>query len=205
MLDVNLSHCSNDEGVNVFYCLRIILHPTNEANRHHNLQFIRAGLKEISNRSSIKDIIFFVFFHGLCSLICSVWMSVSFNTWLTWYCPSERTINLLLCLLAFVVGASPRVPPGLAFSEGQVWEEGSQGSFYLVWLTTQSVLSGAVVRTLSVETHVVGWEEDKNTHLLLAAMLNRSLQQLKGGCIFYYSSPFWNAHHIYLKNNFHKI
>lgn len=51
----------------------------------------------------------------------------------------------LLGLLAFVVGASPRVPPGLAFGEGQVREEGGQGSFYLVRFTAQSVLSGAVV------------------------------------------------------------
>lgn len=65
-------------------------------------------------------------------------------------------MDLLLGLLAFVVGASPRVPPGLAFGEGQVGQESRQGSFYLVRLATQSVLSGAVVGTLSVEAHVVG-------------------------------------------------
>lgn len=54
-------------------------------------------------------------------------------------------IDLLLRLLALVVGASPWVPPGLAFGEGQVWEEGSEGSFYLVWFAAQSVLSRAVV------------------------------------------------------------
>lgn len=65
-------------------------------------------------------------------------------------------MDLLLGLLAFVVGAPPRVPPGLALGEGQVWEEGGQGPFYLVRFAAQGVLGGAVVRALSVETHVVG-------------------------------------------------
>ena len=62
----------------------------------------------------------------------------------------------LLCFLAFVVGASPGVPPGLALGEVQVGQEGRQRAFDLVRLPAQSVLSGAVVRALAVETHVVG-------------------------------------------------
>lgn len=69
---------------------------------------------------------------------------------------SEHGIDVLLCLLPFVVRASPWVPPGLAFGKGQVREEGGQRSFYLVRFTTQSVLSGAVVGTLSIEAHIVG-------------------------------------------------
>lgn len=58
---------------------------------------------------------------------------------------SDPRVDLLLCLLAFVVGASPRISPRLALGKGQVWEEGGQGPFNLVWLATQSVFSGAVV------------------------------------------------------------
>jgi len=66
------------------------------------------------------------------------------------------TPHLLLCLLALVVGASPRVPPGLALGERQVREEGRQGSFDLVRFAAHGVLRGAIVRALAVETHVVG-------------------------------------------------
>lgn len=55
-----------------------------------------------------------------------------------------------------MIGASPRVPPGLALGQGQVREEGGQGSLDLVRFAAQSVLGGAVVRALAVEAHVVG-------------------------------------------------
>lgn len=64
--------------------------------------------------------------------------------------------GVLLGLLALVVGASPRVPPGLALGEGQVGQEGGQRPFQLVGFPAQGVLGGAVVRTLAVEAHVVG-------------------------------------------------
>ena len=56
-----------------------------------------------------------------------------------------------------MVGASPRVPPGLAFGQGEVWQEGSQRAFNLVWFTTQGMLSRTVVRTLAIETDIIGW------------------------------------------------
>lgn len=61
-----------------------------------------------------------------------------------------------LCFLAFVVGASPGVSPGLAFGQIQVWQEGRQRALDLVRLAAQSVLSGAVVRALTVEADVIG-------------------------------------------------
>lgn len=73
-------------------------------------------------------------------------------------CICGRSVCFLLCFLAFVVGSSPGVPPGLTFGQGQVWEEGSQGTLDLVRLTAQSMLCRAVVRTLPIETDVVGWE-----------------------------------------------
>lgn len=36
--------------------------------------------------------------------------------------------DVLLGLLALVVGASPGVPPGLALGQGQIRQEGRQGS-----------------------------------------------------------------------------
>ena len=64
--------------------------------------------------------------------------------------------HVLLGLLAFVVGSSPGVPPGLALGESQVRQEGGQRALDLVWLTAQSMLSGAVVGTIAIEANVVG-------------------------------------------------
>lgn len=75
-----------------------------------------------------------------------------------------------LCLLALVIGASPRVPPGLALGQGQVWEEGGQGSLDLVRFAAQSVLSGAVVRALAVEAHIVGCERTREAALARLAV-----------------------------------
>lgn len=66
--------------------------------------------------------------------------------------------DVLLCLLALVVGASPGVPPCLALGQGQIRQEGSQGPLYLIGFATESMLSGTVVGALSIETHVVGWK-----------------------------------------------
>lgn len=99
---------------------------------------------------------------------------------------SEVRKHHSLCLLAFVIGASPWVPPGLAFGEGQVWEEGGQGSLYLVWLAAQGMLGGAVVRTLSVETHVVGWGLTKEKALSMPLRRAHSKSNRNGsnkGCI----------------------
>ena len=69
--------------------------------------------------------------------------------------PAQRAPNAL-CLLALVVRASPGVPPGLPFGQGQVGQEGGQRALDLVRLPAQGVLCGAVVRTLPVEADVVG-------------------------------------------------
>ena len=70
-----------------------------------------------------------------------------------------------LCFLAFVVGPPPGVPPGLPLGQGQVGQEGGQRALYLVRLSAQSVLCGAVVGALAIETDVVGcmwdgWKEE---------------------------------------------
>lgn len=62
----------------------------------------------------------------------------------------------VLCFLALVVGASPRVSPGLALGQVQVRQESCKGALDLVRFTAQSVLSGAVVRALAVEADIVG-------------------------------------------------
>lgn len=68
----------------------------------------------------------------------------------------RRSFVHSLGFLAFVVRASPRVPPGLALGQVQVRQEGCQRALDLVWFAAQGVLSGAVVRALAVETDVVG-------------------------------------------------
>lgn len=75
--------------------------------------------------------------------------------------------DVLLCLLALVVGASPGVPPRLTLGQCQIRQEGSQGPLYLIGFATESVLSGAVVRALPIETHVVGWEWEQE-HIVTA-------------------------------------
>lgn len=75
-----------------------------------------------------------------------------------------------LCLLALVIGAPPRVPPGLALGQGQVWEEGSQGPLDLVRFAAQSVFGGAVVRALAVEAHIVGCERTREAALAQLAV-----------------------------------
>lgn len=62
-----------------------------------------------------------------------------------------------LGLLALVVGAPPRVPPGLPLGQGQVGQEGCQRALDLVRLPAQGMLRGAVVGALAVEADVVGW------------------------------------------------
>ena len=62
----------------------------------------------------------------------------------------------LLCFLAFVVGASPGVSPGLALGQVQVWQEGCERAFNLVRFTAQSMFSGAVIRAFTVEADVIG-------------------------------------------------
>lgn len=75
-----------------------------------------------------------------------------------------------LCLLALVIGAPPRVPPGLALGQGQVWEEGGQGPLDLVRFAAQSVFGGAVVRALAVEAHIVGCQRTKEVVLAQLAV-----------------------------------
>ena len=69
--------------------------------------------------------------------------------------PAQCAPNAL-CLLALVVRASPGVPPGLPFGQGQVGQEGGQRALDLVRLPAQGMLRRAVVRALPVEADVVG-------------------------------------------------
>lgn len=60
-----------------------------------------------------------------------------------------------------MVGASPGVPPGLALGQGKVRKERCQRTLYLVRLPTQSMLSGAVVGALPIETDIIGCKGGK--------------------------------------------
>lgn len=75
--------------------------------------------------------------------------------------------DVLLCLLALVVGASPGVPPRLTLGQCQIRQEGSQGPLYLIGFATESMLSGTVVWALPIETHIVGWEWEQE-HIVAA-------------------------------------
>lgn len=70
--------------------------------------------------------------------------------------PLRLQNQLLLCFLSLMVGSPPGVPPRLALRQGQVGQEGSQGALDLIGLPAQSVLRGAVVGALAIETDVVG-------------------------------------------------